>query len=124
MSTFIIVSQFIIALGIYNVWLLRMNRATAWRGGDSLNMEQEFHTYGLSTRFMHFIRICKLTMATSLIVGIWYPPLTVFGALMMAALMLAAVVMHLKVRDPLRKSLPAASLLVLSLLVAFGSQAS
>jgi hypothetical protein len=124
MSTFIIVSQCIIALGIYNVWLLRMNRATAWRGGDAMNMEQEFHTYGLSPRFMHFIRVCKLTMATSLIVGIWYPPLTVFGALIMAALMSAAVAMHIKVRDPLRKSLPAASLLVLSLLVAFGTQAS
>ena len=89
-----------------------------------MNMEQEFHTYGLSTRFMHIIRVSKLTMATSLIVGIWYPPLTVFGALVLAALMLAAVVMHIKVKDPVQKSLPAAALLVLSLLVAFGGQAS
>ena len=124
MSTLIIVSQFFLALGIYNVWLVRMNKATAWRGGTAVNMEQEFHTYGLSTRFMHIIRVCKLTMATSLIVGIWYPPLTVFGALVLAALMLAAVVMHIKVKDPVQKSLPAASLLVLSLLVAFGVQAS
>ena len=73
---------------------------------------------------MHIIRVSKLTMATSLIVGIWYPPLTVFGALVLAALMLAAVVMHIKVKDPVQKSLPAAALLVLSLLVAFGGQAS
>ena len=124
MSTLIIVSQFFLALGIYNVWLVRMNKATAWRGGNAVNMEQEFHTYGLSTRFMHIIRVSKLTMATSLIVGIWYPPLTVFGALVLAALMLAAVVMHIKVKDPVQKSLPAAALLVLSLLVAFGGQAS
>lgn len=124
MSTFIIITQFIVALGIFNVWLLRMNQATAWRGGDAKNMEQEFHTYGLSTRFMKIIRVCKLTMATSLVVGIWYPPLTVFGAIILAALMLAAVVMHIKVRDPIRKSLPAVSLFVLSLLVAFSVQGS
>jgi hypothetical protein len=33
--------------------------------------------------------------------------------------MLAAVLMHAKVRDPLKKSLPAASLLILSLMVVF-----
>jgi hypothetical protein len=41
----------------------------------------------------------------------------------MAGLMFAAVLMHCKVRDPLYKSLPAASLLLLSLLVALGARA-
>jgi len=36
----------------------------------------------------------------------------------MAALMIGALVMHLKVKDPLRKSLPALLLLVLSLSIA------
>lgn len=122
MNTFIIISQLIIAIGIYNVWFLRTNRATAWRGGDARTMEEEFHTYGLSTFFMKVIRVVKVTMATLLIVGIWYPPFTTIGASIMAALMLAAVLMHMKVRDPVKKSLPAASLLLLSLLVACTNQ--
>jgi hypothetical protein len=37
----------------------------------------------------------------------------------MALLMLGAVVMHMKIRDPLRKALPAMTMLILSLVVAF-----
>jgi DoxX-like family len=122
MSALIIATQLIIALGIYNVWLLRMDKETAWRGGTARNMEEEFHVYGLSKLFMNVIRVVKLAMATLLIVGIWYPPATTMGATMMAALMLAAVLMHMKVRDPVRKSLPAASLLILSLVVALSNQ--
>jgi hypothetical protein len=40
------------------------------------------------------------------------------GASGMGGLMLAAVAMHMKVRDPLVKALPAAALLLLSLIVA------
>lgn len=114
----IVVGQLIIALGIYNVWLLRPHKQTAWRGGDARTMEEEFHVYGLSTTCMKVVRVCKLACATALVLGIFYKPLAVAGAVGMAVLMLAAVLMHAKVRDPIKKSLPAASLLVLSLMVA------
>jgi uncharacterized membrane protein YkgB len=122
MTALLVVSQLIIAFGIYNVWLLRVNKATAWRGGKAQTMEEEFHTYGLSTQVMKIVGALKITMATLLIIGIWYPLATTIGATMMAVLMLAAVLMHMKVRDPVRKSLPAASLLILSLVVAFSNQ--
>lgn len=122
MNSIILISQLIIALGIYNVWLLRTNRETPWRGGDAKTMEQEFHAYGLSTQCMKIVGFVKVLMATLLIVGIWYPPFTTIGATIMASLMLAAVFMHLKVKDPVRKSLPAASLLLLSLIVACTNQ--
>ena len=121
MATLIIASQLIIAIGIYNVWLLRPNKETAWRGGAAKSMEEEFHVYGLSTLFMKVVRVVKVSMATLLIVGIWYPPATTMGATIMAALMLAAVLMHMKVKDPIQKSVPAASLLLLSLVVAFAN---
>lgn len=114
----ILISQLLIALGIYNVWLLRPQKQTAWRGGDAKNMEEEFHVYGLSTTCMKIVRVCKLSCATALLLGIVYTPFAVAGAIGMALLMLAAVVMHAKVRDPIKKSLPAASLLLLSLIVA------
>ncbi len=122
MTALIILSQLIIALGIYNVWLFRLNKETAWRGGDAKTMEEEFHTYGLSTTCMKIVGVVKVLMATFLIVGIWYPPFTTIGATIMAALMLAAVMMHMKVKDPVRKSIPAASLLLLSLIVACTNQ--
>ena len=122
MSSLILFSQIVIALGILNVWLLRTQQETAWRGGDAKNMEEEFHVYGLSTFVMKLVGVCKVSMALFLLVGIWYPPLTVVAAGIMAALMLCAVLMHLKVHDPIKKSLPAATLLLLSLFVAFSNQ--
>jgi hypothetical protein len=122
MSVILIISQLIVAVGIYNVWLLRTKKETAWRGGNAKSMEEEFHTYGLSTQCMKIVGVIKVTMATLLIIGIWYPPFATIGASIMAALMLAAVLMHMKVKDPVRKSLPAASLLLLSLIVAYTNQ--
>jgi uncharacterized membrane protein YphA (DoxX/SURF4 family) len=117
MLTPIFLIQLFIAFGIYNVWLLRLNQPTKWRGGDASNMEEEFRVYGLSTSMMRVVRVLKLLAATCLVAGLWDPPLALVGAVGMAALMLAAVAMHLKVGDPLRKSIPAASLFLLSLIV-------
>jgi len=117
MSEIIVVCQLIIALGIFNVWLVRANRATNYRGGSARTMEEEFHVYGLSTTCMKIVRVCKLLSAALLIAGIWNPLLARSGAISMAALMFAAVLMHAKVGDPIRKSVPAASLLLLSLVV-------
>jgi hypothetical protein len=86
-------------------------------------MEEEFHVYGLSTNCMKIVRAFKLFFAGLLLVGYWWPTLTVIGGLGLACLMAAAVFMHMKVRDPIRKSLPAASLLLLSILVAVTSKA-
>ena len=118
MSELVILGQLTIALGIFNVWLLRANKPTKYRGGSARTMEEEFHVYGLSTTCMKVVRGCKLFSAALLIGGIKVPLLAQIGAASMAALMLAAVLMHLKVRDPLLKAAPAASLLFLSLVVA------
>ena len=123
MKEILIASQVVIALGILNVWLVRANRATNFRGGTARTMEEEFHTYGLSTNCMKIVKVLKLSFSGFLFLGVWFPVLALVGAVGMAALMLAAVLMHCRVRDPLYKSLPAASLLLLSLLVALGARA-
>jgi hypothetical protein len=123
MKEILIASQVIIALGILNVWLVRANKATNFRGGSARTMEEEFHTYGLSTKCMKIVKVLKLSFSALLVVGVWFPVLALVGAVGMAGLMLAAVFMHCKVRDPIYKSLPAASLLLLSLLVALGGRA-
>ena len=118
MQTIIIVIQVIIALGIFNVWLLRFGRPTGWRGGSAQNMTEEFQAYGLPGSFVWIIGFLKLLLAVLLIAGIWFPAVTRPAAIGMAVLMLGAVAMHVKVKDPLKKSLPALTMLVLSVIVA------
>lgn len=113
-------SQLLVALGLLNVWLVRRGRSTPWRGGAARNMEEEFAVYGLPRWFMSTIGFLKVSLAMALIVGLWSPVLTTFSAGGIAALMMGAVAMHVKVGDPVRKSLPAFSLLALSLFVGLG----
>ena len=118
METLVIFIQLVIALGIFNVWLLRFGKPTAWRGGSAQNMKQEFQVYGLPGWFVGVIGLLKLLFAVLLIAGIWFPTVTKPAAVGMAVLMLGAVAMHVKVKDPPKKSLPAFTMLVLSLVVA------
>lgn len=118
MKSLVIASQLIIALGLLNVWLLRAGRPTAWRGGGAKNMREEFAVYGLPHWFMSFIGFLKIVFAILLIAGLFVPSITKLAATGIVVLMLGAIAMHLKVSDPLKKALPAFSLLVLSLIVA------
>jgi uncharacterized membrane protein YphA (DoxX/SURF4 family) len=119
MDTVVLVIQVVIALGIYNVWLLRFGKETEWRGGTAKNLKEEFEAYGLPHWFMGIVGFLKLLFATLLIVGIWYQPAVRPAALGMAILMLGAITMHVKLSDPLKRSLPAFTMLVLSGIVAF-----
>ncbi|MHC4846769.1 MAG: DoxX family protein [Planctomycetota bacterium] len=107
MDSFILAIQVIIALGIFNVWFFRFGKATAWRGGKATNMKEEFAAYGLPPWFVGFIGSLKLLCAVGLLVGIWIPALVQPAAATLAALMLGAVLMHVKVSDPPLRSLPA-----------------
>lgn len=42
METVKIVLQLIVGLGILNVWLLRFNKKTSYRGAEASNMKAEF----------------------------------------------------------------------------------
>jgi len=117
MDSIVLFLQILIALGIFNVWLVRSGKATSWRGGEAKNMKEEFAVYGLPGWFVGFIGFFKLFFAASLIAGIWFPVLTQPAAIGMAILMLGAVSMHFRVKDPPIKSLPAFTMLVLSVLV-------
>ena len=118
MGSIKIAIQIVIALGILNVWILRFGKPTAWRGGAATNMREEFAAYGLPTWFMGLIGSLKVLLAALLVAGIWFPTLTRPAAAGMAVLMLGAIGMHIKVGDPLRKSLPAFCMFCLSLFVA------
>lgn len=118
MSQLIIsVIQLVVALGLLNVWLVRANRATAYRGGGAKTIREEFAVYGLPAWFCTLVGFLKISLALALLFGFWYPPLILPAASLLAVLMLGAISMHAKVRDPLLKALPAASMLVMSLAI-------
>lgn len=108
------VLQIVLAMGLLNVWLLRFNQNTPYRGGNARSLMEEFSSYGLPSWFRYFIGFLKLSCALLLIVGIWIPGLVLPTALLLSVLMIGAILMHVKIGDPLKKSLPAFLMLVLS----------
>jgi predicted histidine transporter YuiF (NhaC family) len=121
MRTALLVAQVFVALGIFNVWIVRFGKATSFRGGDARSLKEEFRVYGLPEWSVGVIGFLKLLCAAALLAGIWFPSLTRPAAAGLAVLMLGAVSMHVKVKDPLQKSLPALGMLAFCLLIAIGS---
>ncbi|MDG1492015.1 MAG: DoxX family protein [Planctomycetota bacterium] len=109
-----VVLQLVLGLGLLNVWLLRAGNATGYRGGDSTSLRQEFAAYGLPTPVFYAVGALKIGCAVGLIAGIWFPELLMPAASVLVLLMLGALAMHIKVNDPLIKSLPAALMLAMS----------
>lgn len=119
MEILIITLKLIVGLSILNVWLVRSKKSTDWRGGDANNIVEEFKNYGLPVWFMYTIGTVKVVLALLLITSIYYSQVEAVAAYGIAFLMLGAVSMHIKIGDPLKKSLPAFTFLVLSLVIAY-----
>jgi len=113
-----ILLQIVVGLGLLNVWLLRRSKQTAYRGKGAPNLRAEFQAYGLPVWAMWATGACKITIAIALIAGIWMPALVQPAALVLIVLMLGALAMHLKVKDPIKASLPALAMLIMAAMLA------
>jgi len=111
------VLQIIVGLGLLNVWLLRAKSSTAYRGGTATSLKEEFQAYGLPEAAFYVVGALKITAGVILIAGVWIPLPVGLAAGVVAALMVGALAMHVKVGDPLMKSLPAALMLVMSVAI-------
>lgn len=120
MNTLIMVLQVFVALGLLNVWLLRLNEKSSYRGSDAPTLKDEFISYGLPLWFFYFIGTLKVVSGILLILGLWIPFVVFPAALTIAILMVGALAMHQKVGDPKEKSLPALIMLILSLIICWG----
>ncbi|MDA7617701.1 DoxX family protein [Verrucomicrobia bacterium] len=107
----------LVSLTLLNVWLLRFNKATSYRGGGAQNMRQEFQVYGLPGWMVPVIGSLKVLLAMLLITSLWIPVVLKPSAYLIASLMLAAVIMHLKAQDSFKKLIPATLLLLASLFI-------
>jgi hypothetical protein len=107
MEKYAVVAQVVIAVSIVIVWVGRFD-----------NIVREFREYRLPDAVRNVVGATKISLATLLVAGIWYPSLVLVPALIMAFLMLGAQWAHFSVRHPWPKYVPSLCLLLLSLFVA------
>ncbi len=106
--------QIVIALGLLNVWILRFNKETSYRGGVAKTLKEEFVVYDLPVWSCYVVGFLKVTSALFLIAGVWFPQVVLPFSILILFLMLSAVTMHVMIRDPIKKALPAVTLLLMS----------
>lgn len=107
MENILILSQLIISISIVIVWVFRYD-----------NIVLEFKQYGLSNLSRNIVGTLKISLATILVLGIWYNEFLFVSSAMMAFLMLCAQFFHFKVKNDWMKFMPSLSLLILSLFIA------
>jgi|TARA_R110002033_G_scaffold26865_2_gene61518 hypothetical protein len=117
---FTVAAKIIIFMSIINVWFIRFNKPTPWRGGDSKSMKEEFEIYRLSPAIMYIIGTIKVSLAVMLLISIWIKDLSTPAAGAMGIFMLGAIAMHFKADDPSIKSFPALILFLLSIGIVAG----
>ncbi len=108
------IAQTVAALWILDVWFHRFNKDTGYRGGDATNMREEFEEYGLSENVMYAVGATKVSLASMMLVGHVVPKLVRPASAGLAVLMLGAVGMHVRVKDPVKRAMPAVTVLTLS----------
>tara|TARA_B100001250_G_scaffold271279_1_gene234186 strand:- start:877 stop:1269 length:393 start_codon:yes stop_codon:yes gene_type:complete len=109
----------LVSTTIINVWLFRFNDETIYRGGDALNMLQEFNIYGFSETFTYVIGFIKVSCAFALLISIYYNKILLPAACVIIALMSGAVIMHFNVNDEMIKFFPATLVLFATLTIVF-----
>jgi len=108
------VLQLVVGLGLLNVWLVRSKSATEYRGGSATSLREEFAVYGLPSFAFPVVGILKVSAAVVLIAGVWLELPVRLAAAVIAALMVGAILMHVKVSDPIKRAVPATIMLALS----------
>ncbi len=110
MENLINLSQITVAISVLYVWTFRFH-----------NVLKEFEQFGLSDLTRNFVGATKMSLATLLVVGIWYPSLVLIPSILMGLLMIGAQYFHFKISNPLVKHLPSLILLILCAFIAYSS---
>ena len=108
MEQIIILAKLTVSISVLIVWVFRRD-----------NIGLDFQLYKLSNLTKNIIGALKISLATMLILGIWYSELLLISSLSMAFLMLCAQYFHLRAKNPWHKYIPSLLLLTLPLLIAY-----
>ena len=108
MSTvsFIEILKIIVLASVLFVWIVRYD-----------NIVVEFKEYGLPDWLRDFVGILKISFVIMLQSSNDF--IILVGAIGITFLMLAAIFTHLRIKNPFRKIVPSASLMILSLIIFF-----
>lgn len=101
-----------VSLTVLSVWTFRMNRSSAFRGGDASTMLEEFQAYGLSKDTMIIVGVVKVIAALALLLGLRFKNLIAPAAMVMAGFMVAAIYFHLSISDPVLPTAPSTLMLL------------
>ena len=107
MEKLLILSQIIVSTSVIIVWVFRRE-----------NIIVEFEQYGISDTLRDIVGALKISLATILILGIWYNEFLFSSSLAMAFLMICAQYFHIKAGNPFNKFIPSFCLLILCLFIA------
>ena len=118
METAQLLLRLAVGISLLHVWLFRFAKPSPYRGGAANDMVEEFTEYGLPQGLVWIVGSFKVAAATALILSIFIPSLTLPAAALISFLMAGAIAMHVRIKDRLIKSVPAATLLVMTLIVA------
>ncbi len=82
-------------------------------------MADEFIRYGYSSGFRKLTGFLEVAGAAAMIAGIWVtsPDTALYAAILLVIVMVGAIYTHIKVKDPLGKSIAPLILLILSIVV-------
>ena len=111
MENFVKVAQIAVALSVAFVWVFRFH-----------NVVKEFNQFGLSDLTRSFVGAAKISLATLLVAGIWYPSLVFISSVLMGLFMVSAQYFHFKAKNPFIKRLPSLILLLLCVFIAYASR--
>ena len=100
--------QSLVAASVLFVWVVRY-----------ANIVQEFKQYGYPDWLRDMVGILKMTFALMLLIGIERERFAVLGGIGIALLMAAALVTHVRVKNPPFKMLPSLSLLLCAAAIAW-----
>lgn len=103
-------AQLTVAISVAYVWIFRYD-----------NVVNEFKQFGLSDLTRNLVGAAKISLATLLVAGIWYPSIVLIPSILMGLLMIGAQYFHFKIRNPFMKHLPSLILLILSAFIAWSS---
>ena len=90
-----------VATAVLSAWTWRLNVPSIYRGGDAINMIEEFKAYGLNQTTMF-----EVTCAIILLIGLKVRRFVTPAAFIMGIFMIAAVYFHISISDPLVPTLP------------------
>lgn len=110
MTKYQLLAQIIVATSVAYVWIFRYDIII-----------KEFKDFGLSDLTRTFVGASKISLATLLIAGIWYPSLILIPSILMGLFMLAAQYFHYKIKNPFIKHLPSLFFLILCVFIALAS---